>query len=77
MKWALTPPTTFTNLYFGIKNTEMNSMIGFITGIPSHIKIEKKDVVALEVNFLCVHKKDRNKKIGPILISEITRRANE
>jgi len=29
-----------------------------------------------EINFLCVHKKLRTKKLAPILIKEITRRVN-
>lgn len=29
-----------------------------------------------EVNFLCVHKKLRNKKLSPTLIKEVTRRVN-
>jgi glycylpeptide N-tetradecanoyltransferase len=30
----------------------------------------------VEVNFLCVHKKLRQKRVAPSLISEITRRVN-
>lgn len=33
-----------------------------------------KDVV--EINFLCVHKKLRDKRVAPVLIREITRRVN-
>lgn len=29
-----------------------------------------------EINFLCVHKKLRNKRMAPVLIREITRRVN-
>lgn len=34
---------------------------------------EKKMV---EINFLCVHKKLRSKRVAPVLIREITRRVN-
>lgn len=34
---------------------------------------EKKVV---EINFLCVHKKLREKRVAPVLIREITRRVN-
>ena len=30
----------------------------------------------VEVNFLCVHKKLRSKRVAPVLIKEITRRVN-
>jgi glycylpeptide N-tetradecanoyltransferase len=30
----------------------------------------------VEINFLCVHKKLRSKRLAPILIKEITRRVN-
>ncbi len=31
----------------------------------------------VEINFLCVHKKLRSKRVAPVLIREITRRVNE
>ena len=30
----------------------------------------------VEINFLCVHKKLRSKRVAPVLIKEITRRVN-
>lgn len=30
----------------------------------------------VEINFLCVHKKLRSKRLAPVLIKEITRRVN-
>jgi len=34
------------------------------------------DMSTVEVNFLCVHKKLRSKRLAPVLIKEITRRVN-
>ena len=31
----------------------------------------------VEINFLCVHKKLRSKRVAPVLIKEITRRVNK
>ena len=31
----------------------------------------------VEINFLCVHKKLRSKRVAPVLIKEITRRVNQ
>jgi glycylpeptide N-tetradecanoyltransferase len=36
----------------------------------------RREVDALEINFLCVHKRLRGKRLAPVLIKEITRRAN-
>ena len=33
-------------------------------------------VQMVEINFLCVHKKLRSKRVAPVLIREITRRVN-
>lgn len=33
-------------------------------------------VKTVEINFLCVHKGLRDKRMAPILIKEVTRRAN-
>jgi len=37
---------------------------------------EEEDQSVVEVNFLCVHKKLRSKRLAPVLIREITRRVN-
>lgn len=34
------------------------------------------DIEASEVNFLCVHKKLRSKRLAPVLIKEVTRQCN-
>jgi len=38
--------------------------------LPSRVK------TMAEINFLCVHKKLRSKRMAPVLIREITRRVN-
>ena len=32
--------------------------------------------ILVEINFLCVHKRLRSKRVAPVLIKEITRRVN-
>jgi len=51
-------------------------LVGFITGVPSKISIYKKEIKMAEINFLCVHKKLREKRLAPVLIMEVTRRVN-
>lgn len=38
------------------------------------IRVRNKTLKASEVNFLCVHKKLRSKRLTPVLIKEVTRR---
>lgn len=52
-------------------------LVAFISGIPLHLKVRDSDVMLMtEVNFMCVHKKLRSKRLAPVLIKEITRRVN-
>merc|ERR1719454_2654562 len=52
-------------------------LVGFITGIPAKIQIYDAKQPMAEINFLCVHKKLRSKRLAPVLIKEITRRVNK
>jgi len=38
--------------------------------------VYEKPIQMVEINFLCVHKKLRDKRLAPVLIKEITRRVN-
>jgi len=40
------------------------------------MRIYEKEKKLVEINFLCVHKKLRAKRLAPVLIREITRRVN-
>merc|ERR1712012_1293103 len=50
--------------------------MGFITGILANIQVHEGTIGMAEINFLCVHKKLRSKRLAPVLIREITRRVN-
>ena len=49
-------------------------MVGFITAIPAAMRAWDTSFSAVEINFLCVHKKLRSKRLAPVLIKEVTRR---
>ena len=53
-----------------------NKLVGFISAVPAHVRIYTKSKQMVEINFLCVHKKLRAKRLAPVLIKEITRRVN-
>jgi glycylpeptide N-tetradecanoyltransferase len=50
--------------------------VSFISGIPALLHVNGKAVDIAEINFLCVHKKLRSKRLTPLLIKEVTRRVN-
>lgn len=47
-----------------------------ITGIPVLTVVEEDKIKMAEINFLCVHKTIRDKRLAPVLIREVTRRIN-
>jgi glycylpeptide N-tetradecanoyltransferase len=50
--------------------------MAFITGVPATVRAHDSTRRMVEVNFLCVHKRLRSKRLAPVLIKEITRRVN-
>jgi glycylpeptide N-tetradecanoyltransferase len=77
LRWALTPPGYLKTLHLGVRVKASHKLVGFITGIPAKIQVHEQSVNMVEINFLCVHKKLRSKRLAPVLIKEITRRVNK
>ncbi len=78
LEWALTPPGYTNDLLLGVRASASKKLVAFISAVPANIRVQstsKLDVV--EINFLCVHKKLRSKRLAPVLIKEITRRVNQ
>jgi len=76
LRWALLPPGFLKEWHVGVRATKSRKLVGFISAVPASISIYKKVVKMVEINFLCVHKKLRSKRVAPVLIREITRRVN-
>jgi len=76
LRWALKPPEFLRQWHLGVRVKGGGKLVGFITGIPAQIQVHEKDIPMAEINFLCVHKKLRSKRLAPVLIKEITRRVN-
>jgi len=77
LRWALTPPGYLQQWHLGVRVKKTGKLCGFITGIPANIKVNDDLTPMAEINFLCVHKKLRSKRLAPVLIKEITRRVNK
>ncbi|KAF4741453.1 glycylpeptide N-tetradecanoyltransferase, partial [Perkinsus olseni] len=76
LRWALTPPHYVPDWHFGVRVKSNGKLVGFITGIPATMGIRGDELRTVEINFLCVHKKLRSKRLAPVLIKEVTRRVN-
>lgn len=85
LKWAMTPPGYIQNWHVAVRTKKDQEVMAFVCGIPMEVAITRtvpegdrtSDVVKMcEINFLCIHKKLRGKRLAPILIKEVTRRVN-
>jgi len=76
LKWALQPPGYKHEWHLGVRVAESKKLVGFITAIPVLINVYNRQIHMVEINFLCVFNRLRSKRLAPVLIKEITRRAN-
>jgi glycylpeptide N-tetradecanoyltransferase len=92
LSWALQPPNYNPEFIFGVRsvsnttttnnnnnnnhNHNHSKLVAFISGIPTTLQIHDHTVPVVEINFLCIHKKLRSKRLAPVLIKEMTRRVN-
>ena len=44
--------------------------------MPVTVLVENDKIKMAEINYLCVHKRERASKLAALLISEVTRRVN-
>jgi len=77
LRWALKPPGYLRGWHLGVRVKSSCKLVGFITGIPACVQVYDPVIRMVEINFLCVHKKLRSKRLAPVLIKEITRRVNK
>ncbi|GAA55704.1 glycylpeptide N-tetradecanoyltransferase [Clonorchis sinensis] len=76
LKWALQPPGWHPDWHVGLRVNKSEKLVGFIAAIPCNLQIYEKSKQLVEINFLCVHKKLRSKRMAPVLIREVTRRVH-
>ncbi|CAG2056495.1 unnamed protein product, partial [Timema podura] len=73
---ALQPPGWRRDWHCGVRVIRSGRLVGFISAIPATQRIYNHVQKMVEINFLCVHKRLRSKRVAPVLIREITRRVN-
>ncbi|KAL2462450.1 Glycylpeptide N-tetradecanoyltransferase 1 [Forsythia ovata] len=76
LQWALRPPGYYRSWHIGVRVKSSKKLVAFITGIPARIRVRDEIVDMAEINFLCVHKKLRSKRLAPVMIKEVTRRVH-
>ena len=62
--------------HVGIRASQARKLVAFISAIPMDLRVRKNVLQTTEVNFICVHKRLRGKRLAPLLIKEITRLCN-
>ncbi|GBF95994.1 glycylpeptide N-tetradecanoyltransferase-like [Raphidocelis subcapitata] len=76
LQWALQPPGFRRDWHVGVRVKASRKLVAFISAIPATVVAAGKSLPMVEINFLCVHKKLRSKRLAPVMIKEITRRVN-
>ncbi|KAL8946466.1 MAG: hypothetical protein Q9222_007140 [Ikaeria aurantiellina] len=74
LNWALKAPGWRKEWHVGVRASKSRKLVAFISGVPMALRIRSNVLKSTEVNFLCIHKKLRSKRLAPVLIQEITRR---
>ncbi|KAI0929124.1 hypothetical protein AcW1_006153 [Taiwanofungus camphoratus] len=73
LQWALKPPGYYKEWHIGVRVASNKKLVAFVSAIPITVRVRDNAFKGSEVNFLCVHKKLRSKRLAPVLIKEITR----
>ncbi|ORY78456.1 Myristoyl-CoA:protein N-myristoyltransferase, N-terminal domain-domain-containing protein [Leucosporidium creatinivorum] len=76
IEWALKPPGYIADWHVGIRVAGTGKLVAFISGIPLDLRVRNVTKRCTEINFLCVHKKLRSRRLAPLLIQEVTRRTH-
>ncbi|KAK9239423.1 acyl-CoA N-acyltransferase [Lipomyces kononenkoae] len=77
LDWALRAPDFRPEWHVGVRVSGTKKLVAFISGIPVRLRVRNTTITAAEINFLCIHKKLRSKRLAPLLIKEVTRRVNK
>ena len=68
LKWALHPPGYTKDWHVAIRVKATQKLVAFISAVPSLTQVKGQKVSMVDINFLCIHKKLRSKRLAPVLI---------
>jgi glycylpeptide N-tetradecanoyltransferase len=63
LNWALKSPGWKKEWHVGVRASKSRKLVAFISAIPVDFRIRDNQLKGSEVNFLCVHRKLRNKRL--------------
>ncbi|KZV72932.1 N-myristoyl transferase [Peniophora sp. CONT] len=75
-QWALMPPGYHKEWHIGVRVKSNKKLVAFISGVPLKLRVRGNEFDSSEINYLCVHKKLRSKRLAPVLIKEVTRQCH-
>ncbi|OAL31636.1 hypothetical protein AYO20_08179 [Fonsecaea nubica] len=77
LDWALKSPGWKKSWHVGVRaKGPSRLLVATIFGIPIKLRIRQNVLDVVEINFMCVHKKLRSRRLAPVLIKEVTRRCH-
>ncbi|KAG7092550.1 hypothetical protein E1B28_008899 [Marasmius oreades] len=76
LEWALKPPGYHKEWHIGVRVKANQKLVAFISGVPMTLCVRNHQFVVAEINYLCVHKKLRSRRLAPVLIKEVTRQVH-
>jgi len=76
LAWALKPPGYHKEWHVGVRVSSNKKLVAFISGVPMSLRVRQNLIQVSEINYLCVHKKLRSKRLAPVLIKEVTRQCH-
>lgn len=71
--WAMCPPGYSRTLHIGLRD-RAGTLVGFISGAPTTIRVYGVAVRMVEINFLCIRQGVRSGGLAQLLIEEVARR---
>lgn len=76
LRWALSPPGHRKEFHVGVRVSATKELVAFISAVPATVRVGGETTVVAVVNFLCVHRGLRGKRMTPTLIAELNRRTS-
>ena len=77
LDWALKSPGWKQDWHVGVRaKGAKRVLVATIFGIPTKLRVRKNIIDVVEINFLCIHKRLRSKRLTPVMIKEVTRRVH-
>lgn len=77
LDWALKSPDWKKSWHVGVRaKGPSRLLVATIFGIPIKLRIRQNVLDVVEINYMCVHKKLRSRRLAPVLIKEVTRRCH-